>query len=209
MCSKDYIWRVLALLFLTGLSACNKDCKRKITNRNIKPEVADYFQIKKGKVSNYLHYYKGLFIDSVAFTADSPYFRTEEEIHDLESKCTSSEFTQFKYYTFRNSRDPKRIDFIKIEGNYAPNLYDGDIDHTNLQIYFNHDDFTFYDFGSAVVSGGLQNDSIICQGKNYGIGWVISYPKASSKQYRIYFNATYGIIQYENFANDEQYYLID
>ncbi len=209
VCSKDFKWRILALFLLTGLFACNRDCSRRITYKIIKPGVADYFQIEKGKVSNYVHYYKGLFIDSVAFTADSPYFFLKEEIKDLESKCTSSEFTQYKYYTFKNSRDVRRIDLIKIEGNYAPNLYDGDRDFTNLKISFNNDNFDFYDFGSSVAAGNSQSDSIICRGKNYGIGWVITYPNTAAKRYRIYFNAAHGIIQYENFVNDEQYYLID
>jgi hypothetical protein len=74
VCSKDFIWRILALFLLTGLFACNRDCSRRIMYKIIKPEVADYFQIEKGKVSHYVHYYKGLFIDSVTFTADSPYF---------------------------------------------------------------------------------------------------------------------------------------
>lgn len=198
---KIFLFFLVTLVFL----ACQKN--EKCTARNFKcivlPAVQNYFPYKAGQKLLFKKYQDTTFVEDVYYTVNAPFFLISINSKMLYDGCWNNDTTDTYIMNITCDSDFQNGIVIKYVGDYAKGKYTYDTDETALNLKFNSKDFTFYEFGLALVEGSFYHeiDSVIINGKNYGKSFFIKdYPDC-----KIYFNSKFGILKFENETTKEKY----
>ncbi|MDP1727633.1 MAG: hypothetical protein Q8M15_12690 [Bacteroidota bacterium] len=203
--------RLLIIVIIITLmhTGCIKECNcppDKTTYKIVKQSLRDYFPYKPGQKIKFAKFIDTVSTGEVIFMANSPSVTHQTE-HESDDCCTGGMYFEYEdielfHLKLSNLTEPGKDCNIGITGNYAKNLYQNDIDLSDLVINLYGSNFEFGMFGVAVFDGSpyYNVDSIFINNKNYGLGFCIR-PTYTT---RIYFNSTFGILKYINESTKEQ-----